>query len=45
MKNRKEGTYLCENFLRKSGVSKIKTQNYYNKVRQISSYVNLVKVG
>ncbi|CCE77451.1 conserved hypothetical protein [Wolbachia pipientis wAlbB] len=38
-------SYICENKPRKNKVIKIKDLNYFNKLRQNSSYVNLAKVG
>ncbi len=43
-KSCKNSTYICENNLNKSGVVKIKTQNYCNKAKQISSYMKMAKV-
>ncbi|ONI58206.1 hypothetical protein N499_0135 [Wolbachia pipientis wVitA] len=38
-------SYICENTLRKNKVIKIEDLNYFHKLEQISSYINLVKVG
>ncbi|MCJ7454414.1 MAG: hypothetical protein MUP48_03030, partial [Wolbachia endosymbiont of Homalodisca vitripennis] len=41
----KNRSYICENKPRKNKVIKIEDLNYFHKLKQNSSYVNLVKVS
>lgn len=41
----KNRSYICENKQRKNKVIKIEDLNYFNKLRQNSSYVDLAKVS
>ncbi|WP_419198660.1 hypothetical protein ACJZL3_04860 [Wolbachia endosymbiont of Rhagoletis cingulata] len=38
-------SYICENKQRKNKVIKIEGLNYFNKLRQNSSYVDMDKIG